>query len=99
MRFALSEDQTLLQDSLRKALGDLSPLERVRKFAGDPADKADDVWRGLAEFGLPGVAVPEEFGGQGLGLLEAALASEALGAVVAPVAFLGSVLAPLALAR
>jgi alkylation response protein AidB-like acyl-CoA dehydrogenase len=99
MRFALSEDQVLLQDSLAKALAELSPLERVRRFAGDGGDGAADVWRGLAEFGLAGLAVPEEYGGQGLGLLEAALASETLGAAVAPVAFLGVVLAPLALAR
>jgi len=42
---------------------------------------------------------PEDAGGLGLGMLEAALASEALGAAVAPVAFMGVVLAPLALAR
>jgi alkylation response protein AidB-like acyl-CoA dehydrogenase len=99
MRFALSEDQVLLQDALAKALAELSPLERVRAFAGEAQDRAADVWQGLAEFGLAGLAVPEDFGGQGLGLLEAALASEALGAAVAPVAFLGVVLAPLALTR
>jgi alkylation response protein AidB-like acyl-CoA dehydrogenase len=97
MRFALSEDQKLLQDSLGKALAEASPLDRVRKFAADPKDRAEDVWRALADFGLPGIVVPEAHGGLGLGLLEAALASEALGAAVAPVAFLGAVLAPLAL--
>ena len=98
MRFALSEDQTLLQDSLKRALGDLSPLERVRKFADGGEATAPDVWAGLSELGLPGLLVPEEHGGLGLGLLEAALAAEALGRVVAPTPFLGSaVLAPLAL--
>ena len=99
MRFALSEDQRMLQDSLAKALAEASPLERVRRFADDPADKAADVWQALAEFGLPGIVVPEAHGGLGLGMIEAALASEALGAAVAPVALLGSVLAPLALMR
>lgn len=98
MRFALSEDQVLLQDSLNKALADLSPLERVRKFADGGETRAPDVWAGLAELGLPGLLVPEEHGGLGLGLLEAALAAEALGKMVAPTPFLGSaVLAPLAL--
>ncbi|MBI1197037.1 MAG: acyl-CoA dehydrogenase [Phenylobacterium sp.] len=98
MRFALSEDQTLLQDSLNKALADLSPLDRVRRFADSDACSAPDIWAGLAELGLPGLMVPEEHGGLGLGLLEAALAAEALGRVVAPTPFLGSaVLAPLAL--
>jgi alkylation response protein AidB-like acyl-CoA dehydrogenase len=98
MRFALSEDQGLLQDSLNKALAQLSPLDRVRKFADGGEMTAPDIWAGLADAGLPGLLVPEEFGGLGLGLLEAALAAEALGKVVAPTPFLGSaVLAPLAL--
>lgn len=98
MRFALSEDQGLLQDSLNKALAQLSPLDRVRKFADGGEMTAPDVWAGLADAGLPGLLVPEEYGGLGLGLIEAALAAEALGKVVAPAPFLGSaVLAPLAL--
>jgi alkylation response protein AidB-like acyl-CoA dehydrogenase len=97
MRFALSEDQKLLQESLSRTLADVSPLERVRRFADDPKDKAEDIWRALCDFGLPGVGVPEESGGLGLGLLDAALASEALGQAAAPVPFMGVVLAPLAL--
>ncbi|MBL8553727.1 MAG: acyl-CoA/acyl-ACP dehydrogenase, partial [Phenylobacterium sp.] len=98
MRFALSEDQGLLQDSLNKALAQLSPLDRVRRFADGGEMTAPDIWAGLSDAGLPGLLVPEEFGGLGLGLLEAALAAEALGKAVAPTPFLGSaVLAPLAL--
>jgi len=98
MRFALSEDQKLLQDSLAKALADLAPLERVRRFADDNEPSAGDIWAGLADLGLPGLLIGEEHGGLGLGLLEAALAAEALGRAVAPTPFLGSaVLAPLAL--
>ncbi len=98
MRFALSEDQRLLQDSLAKALGQLAPLERVRRFADDNEAVAPDIWAGLAEVGLPGLLIDEVHGGLGLGMLEAALAAEALGAAVTPSPFLGSaVLAPLAL--
>jgi len=98
MRFALSEDQVLLQDSLTRALADLAPLDRVRKFADGGEASAPDIWAGLSELGLPGLTIPEEHGGLGLGMLEAALAAEALGRVVAPTPFLGStVLAPLAL--
>jgi alkylation response protein AidB-like acyl-CoA dehydrogenase len=98
MDFALSSDQKLLQDSLTRTLFDVCPLERVRRFADDNADTAADVWQALADFGLPGIVTPQEFGGLGLTLLDAALASEALGAAVAPVPFMGVVLAPLALA-
>jgi alkylation response protein AidB-like acyl-CoA dehydrogenase len=99
MRFALSEDQRLLQDSVAKALGDLAPLERVRRFADGGETTAPELWAGLADLGVPGLLAPEAYGGLGLGLLDAALAAEALGAAVAPTPFLGTaVLAPLALA-
>lgn len=98
MRFALSEDQKLLQASLAKAAADLSPLDRVRRFADGGEMTAPDVWAGLTDLGAPGLLVPEEHGGLGLGLLEAALVAEALGGAVAPTPFLGAgVLAPLAL--
>ena len=99
MDFALTADQKLMQESLARTLADASPLDRVRAFAGDLADKGADVWQALADFGLAGVAIPEAHGGLGLTLLDAALASEALGAAAAPVPFLGVVLAPLALMR
>jgi len=99
MRFALSEDQKLLQGSIAKALEQLSPLERVRRFADQAQETAPDLWGGLTELGLPGLLIAEEHGGLGLGMVEAAIAAEALGAAVAPAPFLGSaVLAPLALA-
>lgn len=98
MRFALSEDQVLLQDSINKALASLSPLDRVRRFADGGEESAPDIWAGLVDLGLPGLLIPEEHGGLGLGMLEAALAAEALGRAVAPTPFLGTaVLAPLAL--
>ncbi|WP_374572153.1 acyl-CoA dehydrogenase family protein [Phenylobacterium sp.] len=100
MRFGLSEDQKLLQESVTRALEALAPLERARRFAADEEMVAADVWAGLADMGLPGLMIPEEHGGLGLGLMEAALAAEALGRAVAPAPFLGSaVLAPLALMR
>ena len=97
MDFSLTDDQRLMQESLVRTLADASSLDRVRRFAADPADKGADIWRSVAEFGLSGIVVPETYGGLGLGLLDAALASEALGRAVAPIPFLGVVLAPLAL--
>lgn len=98
MEFALTEDQVLLQDSLNRTLERACPLDRVRKAAADHEAFAPDVWRALAEAGLAGLLIPAEHGGLELGLLEAALAAEALGRAVAPTPFLASgVLAPLAL--
>jgi alkylation response protein AidB-like acyl-CoA dehydrogenase len=97
MDFSLTTDQKMMQDSLVRTLGEAAALDRVRRLADDPSDKGADIWAALTDFGLPGIVIPEEYGGLGLSLLDAALMSEALGRAVAPVPFLGVVLAPLAL--
>jgi alkylation response protein AidB-like acyl-CoA dehydrogenase len=99
MDFSLTSDQRMTQDSLTRTLSDASSLDRVRKFAGDLTDKGGDIWKAMTDFGLAGIAVPPEHGGLGLTLLDAALASEALGRAVAPVPFMGVVLGPIALMR
>ena len=97
MDFSLTTDQKMMQESLGRTLAEASSLDRVRRFAGDLTDGGADIWRAVAEFGLAGIVIPEQYGGLGLGLLDAALASEALGRAVAPVPFMGVVLGPLAL--
>src|SRR6185437_6087417 len=58
----------------------------------------EQLWRALTELGLHGLLVPEQFGGAGLGILDAAVAAEALGNTAAPVPFTGPlVMATLAL--
>jgi len=96
MEFGLSEEQTLLQDSVNRFLDAQVPLERVRAFAGQQEDQ--DVWRGLAELGICGLLVPEDAGGVGLSCMDAALVAESLGYHATPAPFLATaVLAPLAL--
>jgi alkylation response protein AidB-like acyl-CoA dehydrogenase len=98
MEFALSEQQKMMQESIDGALAKACPLDRVRKAADGGEAVADDVWRTLVDLGVAGVIVPEEHGGLGLGLLEAALIAEALGKHVVPVPFVATaVMAPLAL--
>lgn len=97
MEFGLSEEQRLFDEAVRGFLADRVPMEERRRLAaGDGFDPA--LWNGLAELGLPGMVVPEQFGGSGLGVFDAALAAEALGAAAAPVPFAGpAVMAPLAI--
>ena len=55
-------------------------------------------WKQLAELGVAGLLVPEQWGGSGLGMLDAVVAAEVLGWGVAPGPFLATaVLAPVAL--
>ena len=97
MEFALSQDQKMMQESVSRTLDRVCSLDRVRE-AADANGFAEDVWLALVELGIPGLLIPEQFGGVGLKLLDAALVSEALGRHVAPVPFVAScVMAPLAL--
>ena len=86
MNFDFSDDQRALQDELRSFLGEQSPVSRSRK-ALETATADAALWRQLGELGWLGIAVPEAFGGSGLGPLELALASEEMGRVLAPVPF------------
>lgn len=98
MEFALSEEQRLLQETVRRYLEEASELDVVRKAAEAKAPLSREVWNGLVELGVAGVLVPEEHGGLGLGVLEAALIAEMTGRTVAPLPFVGTaVMAPLAL--
>ena len=99
MDFALSEEQRMLQDSISGYLESGCPLTRVREVAEARDDRADDVWTELTNLGVHGVLIDEDYGGVGLGYLEAALIAEALGNAVAPVPYAASsIMAPTALA-
>ena len=97
MDFGLSEDQLLLEQSLRAFLAESVPIERVREIRDAACPNDRGIWSGLAELGATGVLVPEVNGGAGLGLLDAAIVSQSLGHAVTPSPFLGSaIMAPVA---
>lgn len=96
MHFGLTEEQELLQDSVRKLLEHELPPARLRTLfdVGEGFDAT--LWNRAAEVGLQGLIVPEEWSGSGLELLDLALAFEVLGESAAPGPFLGHALATLA---
>lgn len=99
MDFSLTDEQRLFQGELDKSLEGVSALARVRAQAERPNDFPEEIWQGLCDLGVPGAMVPEEFGGLGLGVLDAALIAEKFGKHVVPAPFLGAtVVAPLAIA-
>jgi alkylation response protein AidB-like acyl-CoA dehydrogenase len=92
MDFGLSDDQREIQRTARELLAERARPERVREHA-EAGSTDEGLWRELCELGWPGIAVAERYGGQGLGSVELAILCEELGRAVAPVPFLGSVLA------
>ncbi len=98
MDFALSDEQELLAATLRRFLADECPVARVRELVAKQPGCDGGTWKALAGLGVAGLLVPEEHGGSGLALLDAAVAAQSLAWGVAPVPFLGSaVMAPIAL--
>ncbi len=99
MDFALSEEQNLLAESLRRYLRDDCPITRIRDLVADKPGADGGTWADLCRLGIGGLLVPEHYGGSGVTLLDAAVAAESLAWGVAPGPFLGSaVMAPVALA-
>src|SRR5258708_6616635 len=92
MDFGFTDDQREIQRTARQLLAERARPERVREHA--EAGRSDDaLWSELRELGWPGIAVAETYGGQGLGRIELSILCEELGRSLAPVPFLGSVLA------
>jgi alkylation response protein AidB-like acyl-CoA dehydrogenase len=92
MDFGLSTDQREIQRTARELLAERARPERVREHA--EAGRLDEMlWRELCELGWPGIAIAEEYGGQGLGLVELSILCEELGRTLAPVPLLPCVLA------
>lgn len=99
MDFGLSDDQSLFSQSLRGFLAQHVPTERVRSIMDTATAHDSALLAQLGEQGVTGILVPEEFGGTGLGLLEAALAAEEMGRAATPFSFhSAAVVAPLLLA-
>jgi alkylation response protein AidB-like acyl-CoA dehydrogenase len=92
MNFDFSDDQKFLKSEARKFLEANSPTERVRKVLDDEAKPYDEaLWTAVAAQGWLGAAIPEEFGGIGLGHLDLCVIAEELGRAVAPIPFASTV--------
>jgi alkylation response protein AidB-like acyl-CoA dehydrogenase len=97
MEFGLTEEHRLLMETLRAFAARECPAARLRELFEAGTGHAPELWRGLAEMGVAGLAIPEEQGGAGLEILDLALAAETLGGAALPGPFLGHALAGLAL--
>ena len=92
MNLEFSDDQKFVQQSARDFLAKNAGLEVCRKVLESPTASSDPtLWKGVAEMGWLGAAVPESFGGAGLGYLELVLIAEEIGRSLAPIPFGSSV--------
>ncbi|MGV9772149.1 acyl-CoA dehydrogenase [Streptosporangium sp. NPDC003464] len=93
MAIGLSEEHEALHESVSGWAERNIRSETVRAAVAAETEERPAFWPGLADQGLLGLHLPEEYGGSGYGLLEAAVAVEALGERVAPGPYVPTVLA------
>ncbi|ACZ84461.1 acyl-CoA dehydrogenase [Streptosporangium roseum] len=93
MAIGLSEEHEALRESVTGWAERNIPSEVVRAAIAAENEGRPAFWSGLAEQGLLGLHLPEEHGGSGYGLLETAVAVEALGERAAPGPYVPTVFA------
>lgn len=92
MNFDYTDEQKALKDEARRFLSAVSPLTVARAALENPAEGYDKaLWARIAEQGWCGAAIPQAYGGIGMGHVELCALAEELGRALAPVPFASSV--------
>ena len=91
MNFDFSDDQKMLKDQAHKFLSEQCTTKTVRKVFESKAPYDVQLWKAIGEMGWAGTAIPEAYGGLGLGYLELCVIAEELGRSLAPVPFSSTV--------
>jgi acyl-CoA dehydrogenase len=91
MNFDFPDELKQLRDEARRFLTEQCPTSVTRRILEGPEPYDRALWQAMAEMGWTGAAIPEEFGGAGLGHLAVCVLAEELGHAVAPVPFASSV--------
>ena len=80
MQFAFTDEQEQFRSVVRRFLGAKSPTTEVRRLMATTTGFDADVWRQLSDdLALPGLHIPEAFGGSGFGPVELGIALEEQG--------------------
>ena len=70
MNFGFTEEQELLRKTARDFLTEHAPMQRVREVMEGDLSCDAELWSAMAELGWMGLALPEEYGGADLGMVE-----------------------------
>lgn len=91
MEFVFTEEQDGLRSMVRGLLADISPEAEVRRLMRTPDGFDPAGWRRIAELGLTGLVIPEQYGGAGFGPVEIGIVMEEAGAVLLCAPYLSTV--------
>jgi alkylation response protein AidB-like acyl-CoA dehydrogenase len=97
MYFDLNDEQQAIKSTARDFLASRYKSERIRELAESEAGFEQSDWDEMAGLGWPGLALPEGWGGQGLGIVDLAVLFEEMGYALAPSPLFSNTIAGLAL--
>jgi alkylation response protein AidB-like acyl-CoA dehydrogenase len=92
MDFTLSEEQEMVRKSARDFLADKCPKTYVKQMEMDEKGYSPALWKEMAELGWQGLALPEKYGGSGMGFLDLAILQEEMGRATLPSPFFATVI-------
>jgi alkylation response protein AidB-like acyl-CoA dehydrogenase len=84
VEFDFNDTQQEIKSTAHDFLADRFKPEKVRELAESDSPYDDGIWKEMCDLGWPGIALSEEFGGQGLGTVELVILQEELGYACAP---------------
>ena len=90
MDLSLSEEQQLLKQGVEDFVAREAPREAVIELSDSELGYSPEHYARVAELGWLGAAIPERYGGAGLGLTDAAVLFEAFGYAALPGPFISS---------
>lgn len=100
MELEFSQEQDMLRETVQRLWNDRAPLAVVRAMEDDPSGFPQPLWQQMADLGLIGLMLPEEYGGAGQSSVEGAILYEELGRSLAPTPhFVSAVMSGTALVR
>jgi alkylation response protein AidB-like acyl-CoA dehydrogenase len=80
VQFAFTDEQEQFRAAIRRFLTDRSPTTEVRRLMASTEGYDPAVWRQLSEdLALPGIHIPEQYGGAGFGMVELCIVTEEFG--------------------
>ena len=85
MDFTFTPEQDEAAELAARILGDRATNERMKAVEADGSPVRPDLWSELGSAGLLGLALPEDYDGAGLGLIELCRVLVEVGRTVAPV--------------
>lgn len=84
MDFSLTEEQQMIRNSARDFLSTECPKDVVREIEASESGHSPELWKKMADLGWMGLALPEEYGGADMTLLDLAVLIEEFGRAAAP---------------